>query len=194
MPEGDPHEGLKRGDLKFRLEGERLRGSWVLVRMRGDRFGGKRTNWLLIKHRDEAAREGDQDKLLQDKSVASGRSLKEIALGTGRAPTPFMTDKKRRAGAVWHSNRDGGDGETAPPVRTVKPKKIAAMPRFVEPQLAKLVEHPPSGPGWAHEVKFDGYRLQLRVEDGKAVLRTRKGLHWTEKFAAIARQAEPPPD
>ncbi len=60
------------------------------------------------------------------------------------------------------------------------------MPKFVEPQLAKLVEQPPGGAGWAHEVKFDGYRLQLRVEDGKATLRTRKGLDWTEKFAAIA--------
>src|SRR5260370_17353887 len=102
MPEGDPHEGLKRGDLKFRLEGERLRGSWVLVRMRGDRFGGKRTNWLLIKHRDEAAREGDQDKLLQDKSVPSGPSLKEIALGTVRAPTPVITDTNRHTRAPHH--------------------------------------------------------------------------------------------
>src|SRR3981189_3036837 len=66
IPEGDPHEGLKKGDLKFTLEGERLRGSWVLVRMRGDRFGGKRTNWLLIKHRDAFAKPGDADELPQD--------------------------------------------------------------------------------------------------------------------------------
>ena len=59
--EGDPHEGLKKGDLKFILDGERLHGSWVLVRMKWDRKrGGKRTNWLLIKHRDESAREGDE--------------------------------------------------------------------------------------------------------------------------------------
>src|SRR5688572_24614128 len=62
LPEGDPHEGLKRGDLKFTLAGDRLSGSWVLVRMKWDRDsgrrgGGKRTNWLLIKHRDEAAEE-----------------------------------------------------------------------------------------------------------------------------------------
>jgi bifunctional non-homologous end joining protein LigD len=197
IPEGDPHEGLKKGELKFTLEGERLRGSWVLVRMRGDRFGGKRTNWLLIKHRDEFAHEGDQEKLLRDKSVASGRSLKEIALGTGRAPTPFMTDKKRTSGAVWNSNRNGGDAEQAAPAgraKAAKPKKVSSMPRFVEPQLCKLVEDAPTGRGWAHEVKFDGYRLQLRVEDGKAVLRTRKGLDWTEKFSAIAKQATTLPD
>jgi bifunctional non-homologous end joining protein LigD len=194
LPQGDPHEGLKKGDFKFVLEGERLHGSWVLVRMKWDRTGGKRTNWLLIKHRDEAAHEGDDDKLLADpKSVASGRTLKEIALGTGRAPAPFMTAKKRTAGAVWDSNKKGG-GEEAAPSRTGRPKKVSAMPRFVEPQLAKLVEQPPAGSGWAHEVKFDGYRLQLRVENGKAVLRTRKGLDWTKKFAAIAEQAKTLPD
>jgi len=196
LPEGDPHEGLKRGDLKFRLVGERLSGSWVLVRMRSDKFGnGKRTNWLLIKHRDEAAHDDDHDALLKDpRSVASGRTLKEIALGTGNAPTPFMTAKKRGAGAVWQSNQKNGGATAALPESRAKPKKIGAMPKFVEPQLCKLVDEPPSGPGWAHEVKFDGYRLQLRVEDGKATLRTRKGLDWTDKFSAIAKAAEKLPD
>ncbi len=198
IPEGDPHEGIKRGDLKFSLVGERLEGSWVLVRMKWDRKGGKRggrTNWLLIKHRDAAAHEGDGDKVLKDpKSIASGRTLKEIALGTGKAPKPFMTSKKRRAGAVWQSNeKDGGDTASAPKSKA-KSKKVASMPKFVEPQLAKLVERVPGGAGWAHEVKFDGYRLQLRVEDGEAQLRTRKGLDWTRKFEAIAKQAATLPD
>src|SRR5260370_9339129 len=101
LPQGDPHEGLKKGDLKFVLEGERLHGSWVLVRMKWDRTGGKRTNWLLIKHRDEAAHEGDDDRLLADpKSVAAGRTLEETALGTGLAPPPVMTATNRTAGAV----------------------------------------------------------------------------------------------
>lgn len=185
IPEGDPHEGLRRGDLKFTLVGNRLEGSWVLVRMRWDRKAGKgsrkRINWLLIKHRDAAAHEGDDDAILEDPtSIASGRTLKQIALGTGKAPTPFMTAKGKKAKAAKK--------------RTAKTRKAASMPRFVEPQLAKLVERAPSGAGWAHEVKFDGYRLQLRVEGGDAVLRTRKGLDWTERFAAIARQAEKLPD
>ena len=108
QPEGDPHDGLKRGDLKFVLAGERLKGAWVLVRMRHDRESrsarGKstaRNNWLLIKHRDAFARDGEADDVLQDEtSVASGRTLKQIALGTGRAPTPFMTAKRRGAGAA----------------------------------------------------------------------------------------------
>ncbi len=185
IPEGDPHEGLKRGDLKFTLVGNRLEGSWVLVRMRWDRKAGKgsrkRINWLLIKHRDAAAHEGDDDAILEDPtSIASGRTLKQIALGTGKAPTPFMTAKGKKAKAAKK--------------RTAKVRKAASMPRFVEPQLAKLVERAPSGAGWAHEVKFDGYRVQLRVEDGEAVLRTRKGLDWTGKFTTIARQAEKLPD
>ena len=68
------------------------------------------------------------------------------------------------------------------------------MPNFVEPELCRLVEQPPSGAGWVHEVKFDGYRMQLRVENGEAVLHTRKGLDWTDKFAAIARAGKKLPD
>jgi bifunctional non-homologous end joining protein LigD len=65
---------------------------------------------------------------------------------------------------------------------------------FIEPQLARLVDGPPSGAGWAHEVKFDGYRMQLRVEGGKARFRTRKGLDWSERFPEIVRDAAGLPD
>jgi bifunctional non-homologous end joining protein LigD len=198
IPEGDPHEGLKKGDLKFTLVGERLEGSWVLVRMKWGREKGdsKRTNWLLIKHRDQYAHEGDEDAVLQenDTSVASGRTLKQIAIGAGKAPTPFMTAKKRTAGAVWQSNQKGGGKTAAAPDSRAKAKKVRSIPSFIGPQLTKLVDHPPTGPGWVHEVKFDGYRLQLRVEDGKATLKTRKGLDWTPKFQAIADVAEQLPD
>ena len=193
LPDGDPHQGLKRGDLKFALAGERLSGSWVLVRMKWDRKGGQRnkggrTNWLLIKHRDAAAREGEGDGLPKDpKSVASGRTLKQIALGAGKAPTPFMSRKtKMAAGAVWDAR--------VKKKPEAHPKKSSSIPRFVEPQLAKLVERAPSAAGWAHEVKFDGYRLQLRVEDGEAALRTRTGLDWTDRFGAIAEAGAKLPD
>lgn len=184
IPEGDPHDGLKRGDLKFSLEGERLHGGWVLVRMKKDRRGGKRSNWLLIKHRDADAREGDGDALLKDPtSVASGRTLEAIAEGKGKAPTPFITRKPKAAGSVGKS-------------RSVKKpsESPTAMPRFVEPQLCKLVERATSQPGWAHEVKFDGYRMQLRVENGNSQLRTRKGIDWTAKFGGIGKAASALPD
>ncbi len=113
-PEGDesPEDALKKGTLKFRLDGEKLHGSWALVRMKRDRNGGKRNNWLLIKHRDEFARENDGDAILgEDRSVASGRTMDQIAAGKGPRPKPFMlkTKKLAPANAVWNSNR----GETA---------------------------------------------------------------------------------
>jgi bifunctional non-homologous end joining protein LigD len=99
----DPERGFKKGDLKFTLHGDKLHGSWVLVRMKGDRYGGKRTNWLLIKHRDEFVREGKaNDVLEEDRSVASGRTMAQIAQGKGKAPKPFMLAKgKTTADAVW---------------------------------------------------------------------------------------------
>jgi bifunctional non-homologous end joining protein LigD len=68
------------------------------------------------------------------------------------------------------------------------------MPDFIAPQLTNLVDRPPNGANWVHEVKFDGYRLQLRVEGGEAQLRTRKGLDWTDKFPEVAEIATRLPD
>jgi bifunctional non-homologous end joining protein LigD len=105
-PDGDVDAMLEKGDLKFTLEGEKLLGGWVLVRMRAGRFGdGKRKNWLLIKHRDEYARDGDGDAILKkDRSVASGRDLDAIAAGRGRDPTSFMRRKQSSDAA----HRSGG--------------------------------------------------------------------------------------
>src|SRR4029453_6592157 len=90
----DPAKGFAKGDLKFALMGEKLKGEWGLVRMKSDRFGGNRTNWLLIKHRDEFSVDGDGEGVLDNKrSVPSGRALEEIAAGKGKAPTPFMMTK-----------------------------------------------------------------------------------------------------
>jgi bifunctional non-homologous end joining protein LigD len=192
-PEGGrtPQEAFDGGDLKFTLDGERLHGSWVLVRMRADRYGGKRTNWLLIKHRDAGARPGDADELLtEDRSVASGRTMQQIADGTGKRPKPFMlaTSKAAPSDAVWTSQ------PAAKPTRRASPVAVAKMPNFVEPQLAKLTDVPPEGSDWVHEVKLDGYRAQLRVSGGESRVRTRAGLDWTERFAAIAKDAEALPD
>ena len=186
----DPEKGFKKGDLKFTLHGSKLRGSWVLVRMRHDRNGGKRTNWLLIKHRDEYAKEGKDNEIPDaDKSVASGRTMDQIAAGKGKAPKPFMTARSKRASAdaVWHSNRGSDVISRAGPTKELKGTAVAAIPDFVAPELCTPVDRPPRGEGWCHEIKFDGYRVQLRVEDGEARLRTRKGLDWTDKFGSIAR-------
>jgi bifunctional non-homologous end joining protein LigD len=200
----DPERGFAKGDLKFDLHGDKLHGSWVLVRMKGDRYGGKRTNWLLIKHRDEYAREGEENNVLEeDRSVASGRSMDQIKAGKGRAPKPFMLAKgsKTKADATWDSNRGSAaearaKTKAAAPAKATKAaaKKVSHMPDFVPPQLCASVERPPRGEGWWHEIKFDGYRVQLRIEDGEVALNTRKGLDWAEKFPAIAKEGRGLPD
>ena len=205
-PDGtkSPQDALQSGDFKFQLHGEHLRGGFVLVRMKHDRRGGKRTNWLLIKHRDEAARDGDGDELLAvDRSVASGRSMAAIAAGTGIAPRPFMLAKGSAAPDATSTSREDppkrarAKGE-APARKSGKAKRpavaAASMPSFIPPQFCTPVARPPEGNGWLHEIKFDGYRIQARVEGGEVSLRTRTGLDWTARFAQIAKACALLPD
>jgi bifunctional non-homologous end joining protein LigD len=196
-PEGDPHQGLAKGHLTFDLDGEKLHGRWHLVRLRA-RPKERRDNWLLIKSKDEAARGTRGEDILEEEplSVATGRSMEEIAEGKG---------KKR----VWHSNH----GTKKPPAQqkvpvgkpAAKPRaraKAAArrtsarkkssraahdrLPGFVPPSLATLHSDAPRGAEWQHEIKYDGYRIQARLDHGKVRLLTRKNLDWTHRFNPIA--------
>lgn len=104
LGEKSPTEALRDGELKFNIAGNKLKGSWVLVRMKHNRTGGKRTNWLLIKHKDQWAKPGTNEGVLsKDRSVASGRTMTQIAAGKGEGPSPFMLSGKRAAKAndVW---------------------------------------------------------------------------------------------
>jgi bifunctional non-homologous end joining protein LigD len=165
-PEGTktPQQGLASGDLKFTLDGECLHGSWVLVRMKHDRTGGKRNNWLLIKHRDRYVRDGDGAAVLaEDRSVASGRTMAAIAAGKGRGPKPFMLAGKGTTdpSAVWDSRKGlaaerrgvktphPGAGKAH--ARRTKPKSSLKLPDFIAPQLCESVERPPNGSGWVHD-------------------------------------------
>jgi bifunctional non-homologous end joining protein LigD len=169
-------QALAKGELKFVMEGERMHGSWVLVRTKRDRRG--KASWLLIKHRDEGAVEGNTTGPTEgDRSVASGRTMADIASGKGRAATPFMTAKGAPAWLVRPTR----------PAAAAKPKSVASLPDFITPQLCKTLDKPPSGPGWAHEIKFDGYRMQLRTLGGKATLLSRNGLDWSAKFPEIVQ-------
>ena len=128
--------------------------------------------------------------------------MEEIAAGKGKAPKPFMTGKAARAPTP---TRSGISNATAARCRSERSRQAskavasakAAARRRPRPcrtssrrSSAKLVDRPPAGAGWAHEIKFDGYRLQLRVEDGEATLRTRKGLDWTDKFRRHRQRGE----
>jgi bifunctional non-homologous end joining protein LigD len=192
-PEGpkSPGDALNEGDLKFVLAGERLQGSWVLVRIKHNRGSDSHKNWLLIKHRDEYARPGGTDALMAlAKSVASGRTMEQIARGTGRSPTPFMQGGagRQKPDAVWQSPKAESAKAT---VRKQPPqaRRLSTIPAFIQPQLCKLVERPPDEAGWVHEVKFDGYRVQVQIVRHHATVRTRTGLDWTAKFPEIATAA-----
>ncbi|WP_396594983.1 DNA ligase D [Brevundimonas sp. R86498] len=179
--EPDLEAAFTKGQIKMVLHGERLVGKWALIRLKSDRGKpSKRTNWLLIKEKDEHAVPGEGDALMEiDASITTGRSLAEIAAGKTQ----------------WRSSRK--TGQKAPP-RPRASKALASPktrpPAFVPIQLCKVVDHPPAGNGWAHEIKFDGYRLQVGVGGGKALLRTRSGLDWTAKFPEQAADAARWPD
>src|SRR5258706_7785225 len=171
-PVGDPHKSYRAGSLKFTLKGEKLHGGWALVKIGGRRKDGDDRSWLLIKERDQQARPGQAEPIVasEPKSVATGRTIEQIAAAGDR---------------VWHSNRDGGDRSSLDPVE-VPGARRTALPKFVQPQLATLVERPPEGDGWLHELKHDGYRILARVEHHRAQLFSRNAHDWTEKFPTVA--------
>src|ERR1700734_779038 len=205
-PLADVDQGLKDGHLKFELHGKKLKGLWVLVRMHGRAGGsGGKENWLLIKEKDDFVR-GNSDKAIIDEapdSAATGRSMEEIANSNGR---------------VWQSNRREGSAEkeSARPAKREKASVPASrrssrfrqvadlentprekFPGFVAPQLAQQTTAVPAGADWVHELKLDGYRIQIQIhpnEQNKEKQRTvrlltRKGLDWTARMPDIARAA-----
>lgn len=168
-PKDDPQEGLRKGKLSFHLKGERLQGDWALVRMRG-KPGEKRENWLLVKERDAAAAETADLLTRHSGSVASGRSMAQIS-ETGAGPgdkVPDLAAKPARA-----------------PRRRTGRTSSGARPAFVAPALATLVDAAPDGDDWLHEIKWDGYRLQAILQDGRVRLLTRNRKDWTARFPAI---------
>jgi bifunctional non-homologous end joining protein LigD len=170
VPTGDPHRGYAKGHLEFRLQGEKLKGRWHLVRMNGKR----QNNWLLIKSDDDAARSAGGPNILDEEpqSVMTGRTLEDVA---AEAPKP----KTRRA------RQPASQAPPAPPrveVEKLRGATRGPMPAFIEPCLSTLYPRPPKGQRWVHEIKFDGYRLQVRIERGRVRLSTRSGQDWTSKF------------
>lgn len=172
IPDGDAHLGLAQGRLNFRLDGERLKGSWSLIRMKDE---GARHNWLLIKRSDEFALKSGEEEPVETEmtSVLSGRSNDSLA-----ATAPPRAGRAKRA-----ARKSAAKPGVLSKLRGVR--KAALMP-FVEPSLAMSVAQPPKGAGWVHEIKHDGYRIQARLEGGKVKLLTRKGLDWTKRFPTVA--------
>ena len=167
-PRKDPKKTIEEGHLHFTLEGERMKGEWVMFRLK-PKPGEKAEPWMLKKVTDDFAEPEDGDALVDNcvTSVTTGRTMAEIAAGED----------------VWRSSRGRQKGGRA------RKKASRAPPPFEEPQLATLVDEVPSGTRWLHEIKYDGYRLLLSVGDGVATAFTRKGLDWSDRFKALIKAA-----
>jgi bifunctional non-homologous end joining protein LigD len=186
-PEFDAHKGLKKGHLSFTLDGEKLQGAWHLVRMHR-RPGEKRDNWLLIKQKDGAARSARDKDILDEQSlsVKTGRSLDEIAGGIKKTAVKKAAARQKTARKKTAKKAKKKTKKPAAKRKTKRKRAGDPLPDFVQPSLATLSEKAPETGNWIHEIKFDGYRIQARLEDGKVTLLTRKGLDWTRKFVPIA--------
>ena len=171
IPEGDPREAYEKGKLKFTLQGEKLSGTWNLVRTH---MPGKREQWFLIKSNDDAARPlADYDVLVAEPdSVLSERTL------IPRQPATKSTTKPVAKAPAKPRTKDKGT--------QLEGARAAALPASLKPELATLVESAPEG-DWRYEIKFDGYRVLARIDGGQVSLFTRNGNDWTTK---MPRQAQ----
>ncbi len=217
-PQGDPHEGLRQGNFKFVLMGERLKGGFALIRLKpkpGEK-PSKAEPWLLIKERDQWADEGLVATEEWDTSVKTGRDLDRIETQgekykRGKAYSPVAkTRAKTTAAKAAKAAAKLAKSAAARPRKVAAKKKGAAKPsprkklqpkgkpldgprsapRFIDPQLATLEPSPPQGSEWLHEIKFDGYRIIAVIKGGKVTLFTRNHLDWTHKYRRIAEAVE----
>ena len=162
-PGKDPRKTIEEGHLHFTLEGERMKGEWVMFRLKG-RPGERQENWMLKKVTDEFASEAGETLVEEGlTSVTTRRTMAEIAAGSDE----------------WRPSKGGRAKKKAGP----KP------PPFQPPQLATLVDAVPSGADWLFEYKYDGYRLQLATGGGAATAWTRNGHDWSDKFRTIVKAA-----
>ncbi len=159
VPGKDPVKTLAEGHLHFFLHGQRMKGEWLLVRLK-PRGKEKGENWLLRKVADAHAGGSDDLVGIHLTSVDSGRTMEDIAAGK----------------AVKTKAKTPARGKQPPPP-------------FQPVQLATLVDHVPPGDRWVHEMKYDGYRTLVSIGDGEARAFTRSGLDWSDRFAAIIADA-----
>ncbi|MBX4898471.1 DNA ligase D [Rhizobium bangladeshense] len=184
-PVGDAQQAYREGHLEFELDGEKLKGRWHLVRMHG-RPGEKRENWLLIKGDDAEARHDGDILKERPESAKTGRQLEDVS----ENPDPTWKSKSKDDKPTAARKPKSMTKSPAPQERDwPKGARKGAMPDFIEPALATLKPKPPAGDRWIHEIKFDGYRLQVRIENGEVRMLTRSGLDWTEKFGSDVLEA-----
>ena len=195
-PIGDPHQGFAKGEVKFEIHGHKMRGRWVLVRMKGrrsDSASDKQEPWLLIKENDEYARPASEFSVIDE----FPDSVKDLPMPAG----PGEQAAARAKVAELKAEEEG-----AQPAKGAKPKKgtkaattkkgampdgavKAELPETLSPELATLVDGPPTQPEeWIYEIKFDGYRMLTRIEGKDIRLITRNGNDWTDKLKPLQKE------
>src|SRR5690606_34693186 len=170
----DPAAAVRKGKLTVTLHGKKLRGTWTLARMRG-RGDDDKDNWLLITQEDEFATTGGGS-IVDDlpRSVLSKRAIGELAQSSGHAP--------KRKTKPAKAPRDVAPPD---PSAITNAKRVKTIPEY-SAQLCTLADAAPSGEGWVHEIKFDGYRLLAHKTAKGVTLISRNGHDWTARFRPIA--------
>ncbi len=198
---------LRSGSLKFILHGEKLKGKWALIRMGGKAANEKKPNWLLIKEHDELERTSDDPMIAEAEpnSVVTGRDLDQIA----HSGDHVWNSKDTAKGKAWYRNdnlpaaeeKSAAKKSGAPAKPKFSPRLAAVLskapkeelPTFVPPELALAASNAPRTAGWLHELKLDGYRVQVRKDGARVRLLTRTGLDWTHRMRPIAQQLKDVP-
>lgn len=213
----DVDKGLRDGSLKFIMHGVKIKGKWALIRMGGKAANERKPNWLLIKEHDEFERGKDDPCVTAEEtdSVVTGRTMEQIAHNEDHVWNSKDTAQGKawyrqvgrpdsataKAGATSHpaAGEDKKDRSVAPsakkPAMNVSAfeESLQGLPRerqpgFIAPQLALQALSPPSGEGWLHELKLDGYRMQARKDGSGVQMLTRKGLDWTDRVRSVANE------
>ena len=207
-PHGDVDRGLESGHLKFELHGTKLKGAWVLVRMNGNATGDRKSNWLLIKEHDKFERSRTSPAIIEEASLSAvtKRTLEQIAEGKreegGRAAPRRSATLQKSQTSISDDNETKLKGR-----RNLSGKRSGNLddapretfPGFIPPQLAQSAREAPAGDQWVHELKLDGYRIQIHIQSGKPArgvaharqvkLLTRRNLDWSHRMPKIAAAA-----
>jgi bifunctional non-homologous end joining protein LigD len=189
-------EGFHKGQLKFRMNGKKLKGEFVLVRTssHGD------NSWLLIKHRDKFASE--EDITGKNKSVVSGKTIEQVAgdssskewksnraaKTTKRAVVPVKAARAKRTVSKKTqdaTSKSDDESVSAKALTLIEDLPVSKFPRDIKPMLATLVDKPSEKSGWLYEIKWDGYRAISYMNEGNVEIRSRNNKDFTKKYYPV---------
>ena len=198
VPLEDPHQGFAKGSIKFEMHGHKMRGRWTLVRMKGR--GEKQEAWLLIKERDDHARPAEEFSVVDEMPdsvkalpmpAPAERKVAALRKEQQEAAPPKKRAAAKAAKAAKPAARPAAKVAAKPAAKAKRAAADApvALPEKFSPELATLVDGPPPDPeNWIFEMKFDGYRMLARIEDGDVRLITRNGNDWTDRLVPLGKE------